>query len=112
MEQEIKKKLEQFPLFRERHLRADYLTILALRKEHLEQKYKVEVLSLKEMARFGKTYSSYDRIWRLVLKTHKELRGNDYGEEDETKNILEQEAQMKFGYEANYHSDLKKLAKL
>ena len=62
------------------------------------------------MARFGARYSSYDRIWRKVLRENKDLRGEDYGEEDGTKEILEQEKMLEMGYSPNYQNDVKKLS--
>lgn len=53
----------------------------------------------RELVEFVQDYNSADRYWRLILANHSELRGTDY----ETKQIVEQRAQITLGYESGYH---------
>lgn len=93
---EVKKKLEDHPSFRERRFRGKFLSILALRREGLENK---EKLSLEELADFARSFDSYRHEYDRVLKDYVELRGQDY----EDKKKYEQLAQMEFGYESGYY---------
>ncbi len=53
-----------------------------------------------KLAEFSKDFTSYDRIWRLVLSEHPDLRGQDYADKD----IYEQEFQINMlGMESGYH---------
>jgi len=107
MYEEIKNKLKDFPKFRERRFRVEYLTILSLRKLGFEKKVKNgSTLSLEELAEFAPTYVSYERIWRWVLRDFPDLRGKDY----DTKEEVEQEKMLKMGYEPGYYQDMKKLS--
>ena len=109
MYEEIKTKLQNFPQFRERRFRAEYLVILSLRNCGTEQKYKDNTpFTLQELTDFALKFNSYDRIWRWVLRENKELRGSDY----EDKKIYEEEAELKLGYEVGYHQDTLKLKTL
>src|SRR3990167_3878921 len=110
----IKDKLEDFPQFRERRFREPYLVKLALRDRNLEEKEvfylgdnKYE-LTLRELADFAHTYTSYDRLWRKCLNENEHLRGKDWND----RRIYEEQAQINLGYEAGYRSDIKKLATL
>lgn len=107
MYNEILEKLKNFPQFRERRFRVKYLSILALRSCGLEDK-KQTPLTLEELAEFAQSYTSYDRIWRLVLKENKDLQGEDY----EDKVEVEQEKMLSLGFSPNYLQDNKKLKTL
>lgn len=102
MYEEIRQKLMSFPEFRERRFRERYLCKLALRNCGCEEKFLKSILTLDELADFAHTFMSYDRIWRLVLKENPELRGQDYGLEDGTKAILEEQKMLKLGYEPGF----------
>jgi hypothetical protein len=53
---------------------------------------------------FCHDFESYCRIWRKVLSENPELRGQDYGETDGAKTILEQKKMLELGYEPNYNA--------
>lgn len=116
MYNEILNKLKNFPPFRERRFRIKYLSILALRacglghyiKDNGLNKRLLKLLTLEELADFASSYTSYDRIWRLVLSEHKELQGEDYLD----KQIVEQEKQIELGYEQNYQNNVKMLDRI
>ena len=106
MEKEIKTKLENFPNFRERRFRQNYLVKLALRKCGLEQRWeKMNPISLTELADFAIAYDSYRNFWDKVLRENKELQGKDYAD----KIIYEQQKKIEMGYSPNYHKDVQQL---
>lgn len=82
---EVKEKLEKFPLFRERKQRPPFLAKLALRNLKLESKYKENNLSLEELAQFAIKYATYERNWRAILEKdeHFHLRGTDFNDKAE-----------------------------
>ena len=75
----------------------------------MSEKYESQLLLSKEMmADMVGEILSLDRKWRKILEENPELRGSDYKD----KEILEQEAQIKLGYDPLYQQDLKKLKTL
>lgn len=93
--EEVKIKLENFPVFRERKFRGKFLVILALRATGLEQRQKDQSsFSHSELSEFAITYDSYRHAWGDVTREHPELRGSDYGEGER----LSQEKQLELGY--------------
>jgi hypothetical protein len=95
MQEEIKNKLVDFPPFRERKFRAQFLTILALRSLELENRVKnKENLSSEQLTAFAVAWSSYERAWRQVLLNNPELRGEDW----EERTTLEKKKQKELGY--------------
>ena len=91
---EVKEKLDKFPDFRERSKRADYLAKLALRSIKLEEVYRNRPLNLSELAKFAVKFATYERSWRDVTMTTKELQGSDYND----KGLLEKQRQSELGY--------------
>lgn len=103
---EVKNKLINFPEFRERKKRGDYLVILALRKCELEDKYKSSrQLTLQEMADVAKSFDTYRHEWDAVLRDYPGLQGKDYAD----KKVLVQQKQIEYGYEPSYHQNVKQL---
>jgi len=80
--EEVKGKLEQHPIFRERKTRGKYLSILALKKLYGEANLPSGATH-EQLAEFADTYASYERAWRHNTKNHLTLRGSDYGDKDE-----------------------------
>jgi len=102
----IKQKLENFPDFRERRFRRNRLATLALRDLEYEQKFIDGIpLTLEQLAEFASKYDSYRHEYDAVQKDYPNLQGSDYADGK----ILAQEKQIEFGYEANYHQDVKTL---
>ena len=107
--EEVKTKLEQHPIFRERSQRSIGLVKLALRKCGLEGRHdRNEVISLSELADFAVTFDSYRHAWGDVTRENPELRGSDYWEKEK----LEQEKKLSLGYEPSYYQNLEKLSTL
>lgn len=104
----IKKKLEDFPQFRERRFRSTRLAILSLRDLDLEDKHKESRLTLEDLVAFAKKYDSYRHEWDKVMEENPELRGQDYGD----KKIVEQEWQLAHGYEPGLPGDVKRLGRV
>ena len=83
------------------------------RERRNKDKAIVEMLSVKypniqtetQKVNFVKDFTSYDRIWRLILSENPVIRGKDYL----TKDAMEQAFEMSVGYSPRYHQD-KKLA--
>ena len=107
--EEIKSKLEGHVGFRERRFRPKYLGILALRKLGLEERFNEgRALEMEDLVEFAKTYDSYRHEYDRVLAENESLRGTDYGDKDK----VEQEAQIRLGYESGYRENVKKLETL
>lgn len=103
---EVKTKLENFPNFRERRFRGQYLAKLALRSTGLENRFEEKAtLSLSEMSEFAIKYDSYRHAWGDVTRECKELRGTDYDEGEK----LSQEKQLEMGYTPDYKGQINKL---
>lgn len=83
------------------------------RERRNKDKAIVEMLSVKypniqtetQKVNFVKDFTSYDRIWRLILSENPVIRGKDYL----TKDAMEQAFEMSVGYEPRFHQN-KKLA--
>lgn len=102
--EEVQKKLEDFPEFRERKLRGQFLAKLALRACGLETGYKNgEVLSLQDLSDYAVKYDSYRHAWGDITRDVPNLRGTDYAEGE----ILAQAKQLELGYTPGYKQDLK-----
>lgn len=43
-----------------------------------------------------------NRYWRMILSERNDLRGSDYGEDDGSKTVIEQNHKMMLGYESAY----------
>lgn len=91
----VKSKLENFPDFRERGLRSEYLAILALRELELEDMFNDKrPLTLKDMVEFAISYDSYRHAWTDVLKDNKHLRGKDYDD----KVALQEQKRLEYSF--------------
>lgn len=101
MTQEVIQYLKAEPRFRERSAKWRGIADLLIKKYSLD----IDRVKLADIIADG---SSADRAWRLTLKDNPDLRGKDYDKKD----ILEQEAQIKLGYEVNYHNNVAKLKTL
>lgn len=111
MYEEIKAKLEKYPLFRERKYRYKYILVMALRElgyTHIKLGDKMPQLSEDSMIDFAIRFDSYRHAWTDVTKDCKELRGKDYDD----KKMLEQKKQIELGYSPGYHQDIAKLKTL
>lgn len=96
MYETIKRKLEGFPPFRERRLRAKYLAYLALEASDLKDKWEADIaLDLNDLSEFATSYDSHRRLWNKVMEENPHLQGKDY----EDKEVLDQQKQMELGYE-------------
>lgn len=105
----VKQKLTDYPNFRERSQRGEYLAKLALRHVELEGHHaKGGVLSFKQISDIAIAYASLERAWRKVTEEHKELRGSDY----EDKIELVQAKQLELGYAPQNLAFLKKMEQL
>lgn len=99
----ITKTLEEQPNFRERHRRVKgFVTLL-----------KQEYVGLREvnpdyLVNFIYDALTMDRTYRLVLSEREDLRGKDY----DSKEKVEQEAELALGYEPRFRENLKKINKL
>lgn len=74
----------------------------------LSKKYRFDFLPKQMVADMVGEVLSLDRKWRKILEENPNLRGEDYDE----KVILEQEAQIKLGYEPDYKNNVAKLKTL
>ena len=74
----------------------------------IKQKYNIEIDKMMLADIVGEVLN-LDRSWRLLLRNNPELRGSDYHKD---KKRLEQEAQVRLGYEENFHQNVKKLKTL
>lgn len=100
LKQRIIAYLQQEPKARERRFKDRALVnLLIIRYPELE---KIKKETLIEMV---KDYNSMDRLWRMALDEHPELRGSDYSDGK----ILAQEKQISLGYESGYNENIKKL---
>lgn len=94
----VEKKLQDFPAFRERSKRSEFLAILACRDTGLENKVKEKIpLTFREIADIGIKFDSYRHAWGDVTRDRKDLRGSDY----EQGEILEQEKLLELGFGDN-----------
>ncbi len=75
--EEVKLKLEQHPIFRERKTRGKYLSILALRKLYGEANLPSGATP-EQLAEFAVTFETYNRAWRKCLEEYPHLQGTDY----------------------------------
>lgn len=96
--EEVKGKLEQHPIFRERKTRGKFLAVLTLRhmgEMEATMNYKTEI-GVESLSQFATVYESYERAWRhvLSLEENTHLRGTDYND----KLSLEKKTQQKLGY--------------
>ena len=98
MYERIKNYLIAEPRARERTLHQRGMVNLLL-----EDYPELQEIPKDKLVDFCHDFESYCRIWRKVLSENPELRGKDY----DTKEIIEQEYQMKIGYEPNYNLKLK-----
>ena len=95
MQEAMKQKLIDFPVFRERKQRGIYLTKWALRDTCLLEKQSGGVMmTMNELSTFAIRYASLERLWRDTLLKYPELRGNDYDEG----NDLEEKKLKSLGY--------------
>lgn len=104
----IKKTLESDTKLRERSLSREWLMERALEDGGIFQKWlDKQPLSMSDLLTNYKKYDNWRHAYSDVQKDHENLRGTDYNE----KIRLEQEAMIEKGYEPNYVSDSKLLAK-
>ena len=57
----------------------------------------------EKLVDFCHDFESYCRLWRKVTEECPELRGKDY----DTKDVVEQDYQIKIGYEPGYEKDIR-----
>ena len=98
MEQEILHKLQGSEWFRERKNKDKGIALMLI------EKYLLEIESSRLTAVIQDA-SSMDRFWRKCTRDYPALRGKDY----ETKKQVVQRKQLEYGYEPNFHGNIKKL---
>lgn len=106
----IKQYLEREPLARERANKNRAIGNILAEKYGTGFIDGIAELSLDKntMSDFMSDVLNYDRYWRLVTAEYPHLRGKDW----ETKDIVEQKAQVELGYEIGHKENVKKLKSL
>ena len=98
---EIQSYLEANPYARERRNK-DHAIAFMLQDKHFAD----GMVNIVRLTDFAKDFTSYDRIWRLVLEENPKLRGKDYG----TKDIVEQRFEVDVLHrEPGYFQNVKQL---
>lgn len=103
MNSEILQWLKECSAFRERKEKNRWIGGIVFRKYGIEITSKMK----DQMGDLVTDILNGDRYWRLHTKDYPELRGSDYGEEDGTKEILEQNKMLELNYSPNYQNDTK-----
>ena len=99
---QVKTFLETHSWARERAFR-DQAIIIILRENY--QNIGQATFPVDKLLDFCRDYVSYERLWRKVTQENPDLRGKDW----EDKVELEQNEQMKMGYESRFHENVKQL---
>jgi len=106
IKQVVLKKLENDKNFRERRNKTAGIAAILQEKYHLSSNNKI-AHDPKYFAEILTDAESMTRYWRMILKERRDLRGSDYGEEDGTKESVEQNYEISLGYSPGYSEDLK-----
>ena len=93
MYQEIYNYLTEEPKARERHLHQRGMVNLLLEKYP-----ELKEIPKDKLVDFCHDFESYCRIWRKVVEENESLRGKDY----DTKQEVEENYQLKIGYEPGF----------
>lgn len=101
----VHRMLQEIPWTRERANKDRALVKLLTNKKQWDGD--LAAFRLSELVDIAKDFDSANRYWRLLLDDdhHPELRGRDY----DTKQIVEERAQLSLGYESGYHENVKRL---